>query len=94
MCNKSSSTEKNNEALNGKDLMIERKEQSRKVNKKNIKNERNFDIRRNNRHQMTSKTEFLKKCYQVPLVEIRGLIEKKRYRRAHFSWKNKKVKGW
>lgn len=52
---------KNNEALNGKDLMIERKEQCRKVNKKNIKNGRNFDIRRNNRHQMTSKTEFLKK---------------------------------
>lgn len=49
---------------------IERKEQGRKVNKKNIKNGRNFDIRRNNRHQMTSKTEFLKKCYQVPLVEI------------------------
>lgn len=34
LCNKSSSTEKNNEALNGKDLMIERKEQGRKVNKK------------------------------------------------------------
>lgn len=50
--------------------MIERKEQGRKVNKKNIKNGRNFDIRRNNRHQMTYKTEFLKKCYQVPLVEI------------------------
>lgn len=33
---------KNNEALNGKDLMIERKEQGRKVNKKNIKNGRNF----------------------------------------------------
>lgn len=62
--------EKNNESLNGKDLMIERKEQGRKVNKKNIKNGRNFDIRRNNRHQMTSKTEFLKKCYQVILVEI------------------------
>lgn len=60
---------KNNEALNGKDLMIERKEQCRKV-KKNIKNGRNFDISRNNRHQMTSKTEFLKKCYQVILVEI------------------------
>lgn len=70
LCNKSSSTGKNNEALNGKDLMIEIKEQGRKVNKKNIKNGRNFDIRRNNRHQMTSKTEFLKKCYQVPLVEI------------------------
>lgn len=70
LCNKSSSTGKNNEALNGKDLMIERKEQGRKVNKKNIKNGRNFDIRRNNRHQMTSKTEFLKKCYQVILVEI------------------------
>lgn len=34
--------EKNNESLNGKDLMIERKEQGRKVNKKNIKNGRNF----------------------------------------------------
>lgn len=34
--------EKNNEVLNGKDLMIERKEQGRKVNKKNIKNGRNF----------------------------------------------------
>lgn len=45
---------KKNEALNGKDLMIERKEQGRKVNKKNIKNGRNFDIRRNNKHQMTS----------------------------------------
>lgn len=63
LCNKSSSIEKNNEVLNGKDLMIERKEQSRKVNKKNIKNERNFDIRRNNRYQMIFKIEFLKKCY-------------------------------
>lgn len=55
--------EKNNEVLNGKDLMIERKEQGRKVNKKNIKNGRNFDIRRNNRYQMIFKIEFLKKCY-------------------------------
>lgn len=55
--------EKNNELLNGKDLMIERKEQGRKVNKKNIKNGRNFDIRRNNRYQMIFKIEFLKKCY-------------------------------
>lgn len=39
LCNKSSSTEKNNEALNGKDLMIERKEQGRKVNKKTSKME-------------------------------------------------------
>lgn len=31
--------EKNNEALNGKDLMIERKEQGRKVNKKTSKME-------------------------------------------------------
>lgn len=30
---------KNNEALNGKDLMIERKEQGRKVNKKTSKME-------------------------------------------------------
>lgn len=45
-------SKKNNEVLNGKDLMIERKEQGRKVNKKNIKNGRNFDIRRNNRYQM------------------------------------------
>lgn len=50
--------EKNNEVLNGKDLMIERKEQGRKVNKKNIKNGRNFDIRRNNRYQMIFKIEF------------------------------------
>lgn len=39
LCNKSSSIEKNNEVLNGKDLMIERKEQGRKVNKKILKME-------------------------------------------------------
>lgn len=58
LCNKSSSIGKNNEVLNGKDLMIEIKEQGRKVNRKNIKNGRNFDIRRNNRYQMIFKIEF------------------------------------
>lgn len=38
--------EKNNEALNGKDLMIERKEQGRKVNKKTSKMEEILNLKK------------------------------------------------